>query len=131
MLDTPAECLIAETDRWLSEFEDAVRGGDWAQVEALFHPDSHWRDLLALTWDIRTVSGANRIVRALEAHVGAAGPSGFRTDCGRTPPRRVTRAGREAVEAIVSFETAAGRGEGVLRLIPIGRTAARSKPGRF
>jgi len=118
MLDTPAECLIAEADRWLKEFEGAARDGDWAQVEALFHPDSHWRDLLALTWDIRTVSGADRIVQALEAHVDAAGPSGFRTDCGRTPPRRVARAGREAVEAIIRFETAAGRGEGVLRLIP-------------
>ena len=45
-------------------------------------------------------------------------------DCGRTPPRRVTRAGREAVEAIFGFVTACGRGSGVLRL-----TADGAAPG--
>jgi cation diffusion facilitator CzcD-associated flavoprotein CzcO len=36
---------------------------------------------------------------------------------GRTPPRRVTRAGIEAIEAIFGFETAAGACHGVVRLI--------------
>jgi len=36
----------------------------------------------------------------------------------RTAPRQVTRAGTRAIEAIFRFETAEGRGSGVLRLIP-------------
>ncbi|WP_198376568.1 flavin-containing monooxygenase, partial [Neoroseomonas rubea] len=36
---------------------------------------------------------------------------------GRTPPRRVTRAGTEAVEAIFTFETATGPCNGVVRLV--------------
>jgi cation diffusion facilitator CzcD-associated flavoprotein CzcO len=43
-------------------------------------------------------------------------PSGFAIDPGRAPPRRVTRAGTNAIEAIFRFETAQGRGSGVLRL---------------
>lgn len=118
MLDIASNSLLSKTDQWLADFETAVFDGDWRRVEALFHPASHWRDLLALTWDIQTVSGAERIAEALKLHMAGAGASGFRTDMARTPPRLVTRAGCQAVEAIFAFETTKGRGEGVLRLIP-------------
>jgi hypothetical protein len=84
----------------------------------LFHPDSHWRDVLALTWRIRTVNGLDAILRELRAHAGRAHPTGFRMDPQRTAPRYVTRAGTNAIEAIFKFETAEGRGNGVLRLTP-------------
>ena len=45
-------------------------------------------------------------------------PTAFALAPGRTPPRRVTRAGTEAIEAIFRFETAEGRGSGVVRLVP-------------
>ena len=93
---------------------------DDARLRALFHRDSHWRDVLALTWRIKTIDGADAIVRELKEHVGRARPSDFSVDPERTPPRRVTRAGTEAIEAIFSFETAEGRGDGVLRLTPDG-----------
>ena len=41
---------------------------------------------------------------------------GFRITKGRTPPRQVKRAGMDVIEAIYEFETAVGRGQGVLRL---------------
>ncbi|HZL94522.1 MAG TPA: NAD(P)-binding protein, partial [Vicinamibacterales bacterium] len=107
----------AAVARWLSRFEQAI--ADSAPVlSGLFHGDSHWRDVLALTWDIRTVSGSERIGDALGKHVGHARPSGFAIDPLRTPPRHVTRAGTRAIEAIFRFETAQGRGNGVVRLIP-------------
>src|SRR5207253_10434987 len=46
-----------------------------------------------------------------------AGATAFTLDPGCTPPRRVTRAGTQAIEAIFSFETVQGRGSGVLRLV--------------
>ena len=45
-------------------------------------------------------------------------PAGFRIASHRTAPRHVTRAGTDAIEAIFQFETAEGRGSGVLRLTP-------------
>lgn len=105
-------------NHWLARFERALAEPDDILLGTLFHPDSHWRDVLALTWHIRTVSGLDAILRELKAHVARANPSGFRTDPHRTAPRRVTRAGTSAFEAIFQFETAGGRGSGVLRLIP-------------
>jgi len=105
-------------NHWLARFERALAESDDILLETLFHPDSHWRDVLALTWHIRTVSGLDAILRALKAHVARANPSDFRTDPHRTAPRHVTRAGTNAFEAIFRFETNEGRGSGVLRLIP-------------
>ena len=47
-----------------------------------------------------------------------ARPSQFKANLDRTPPRQVIRAGREAIETIFTFDTAQGRGTGVLRLVP-------------
>jgi cation diffusion facilitator CzcD-associated flavoprotein CzcO len=113
-----AETIPAIVENWLSRFERALTAPDDAELVALFHPDSHWRDLLALSWGIRTVNGRAAIVQELRAHARRMRPSGFRTNPERTPPRSVTRVGTQAIEAIFKFETAEGRGSGVLRLIP-------------
>jgi hypothetical protein len=110
--------VATTVDRWLAQFERALAERDDVLLETLFHADSHWRDVLALTWGIRTVSGLDAIVKELRAHVGRARPAGFRTAPQRTAPRHVTRAGTSAIEAIFQFETADGRGSGVLRLTP-------------
>src|SRR6266403_1325644 len=112
------ETIATIADHWLAQFERALAEPDDVLLKTLFHPDSHWRDLLALTWHIRTVNGLDAILRALEAHVGRAHPTGFKTDPHRTAPRYVTRAGTKAIESIFRFETAEGRGSGVLRLTP-------------
>jgi len=112
------QSLATLANHWLATFEKALAGGDDALLKTLFHPDSHWRDVLALTWHIRTVNGVEVILRELKAQAGRAHPTGFRTVPHRTAPRHVTRAGTEAIEAIFRFETAEGRGSGVVRLIP-------------
>jgi len=106
----------AAVARWLADFERAVAGSA-ESLSGLFRGDSHWRDVLALTWDIQTVSGSEKIGAALGRHLGHAKPSGFTIDSLRTPPRHVTRAGTKAIEAIFRFETAHGRGSGVVRLV--------------
>ena len=73
------ESVATTVDRWLAQFERALAEPDDALLATLFHADSHWRDVLALTWDIRTVSGLDAIVQELKAHVGRARPAGFRT----------------------------------------------------
>jgi cation diffusion facilitator CzcD-associated flavoprotein CzcO len=110
------ETIATIADHWLAQLERALAEPDDVLFKTLFHPDSHWRDVLALTWQIRTINGLDAILRELKAHVGRAHPTGFRTDPYRTAPRYVTRAGTNAIEAIFRFETAEGRGTGVLRL---------------
>ena len=111
------EAIATIADHWLAQFERALAEPDDILLKTLFYPDSHWRDVLALTWQIRTVTGLDAIRRELKAHAGRANPTGFRTDPHRTAPHYVTRAGTKAIEAIFGFETAEGRGSGVLRLI--------------
>jgi cation diffusion facilitator CzcD-associated flavoprotein CzcO len=110
--------LITVVEDWLARFEDALASRDGALPATLFLPVSYWRDVLAFTWDIRTLEGRDAIRRELKAQAGRARPAGFRIARHRTGPRRVTRVGREAIEAIFDFETAQGRGSGVLRLAP-------------
>ena len=96
---------------WLSRFEKA----DASSLRSLFHADCHWRDVLALTWRIETFSGRDAVVQALSA---APRPSHVEIDPDRTPPRPAMRAGQDVIEAIFRFETAEGRGDGVVRLTP-------------
>jgi thioredoxin reductase len=118
MLDRTDDISIA-TENWLAQFESAVaRPDDDSLLETLFHPDSHWRDVLALTWRFTTLGGRDAILAALKAHTGRAKPSNFSIDPDRAAPRTVSRAGTPAIEAIFKFETAEGRGSGILRLIP-------------
>ena len=87
-------------DHWLTQFERALAEPDDVLLKTLFHSDSHWRDVLALSWHISTVNGVDAILGELKAHVGRAQLIGFRTDPHRTAPRYVTRAGTRAIEAI-------------------------------
>src|SRR5215470_10905359 len=112
------EPIATSVNHWLAQFERALAEPDDVLLKTLFHPDSHWRDVLALTWHIRTVNGSDAILRELRAHVGNANPAGFAIDPGRTAPREVTRAGTSAIEAIFGFETVEGRCSGVLRHTP-------------
>jgi cation diffusion facilitator CzcD-associated flavoprotein CzcO len=117
MLDRTDDVSIA-TENWLTQFESALTTSDDTLLKTLFHPESHWRDVLALSWNIQTINGAEAILSALKADAGRAAPSGFRIDPDRAAPRKVTRAGTSTIEAIFKFETAQGRGNGILRLIP-------------
>src|SRR4051794_34984377 len=95
--DAAATELAAAPADWLTQFESALAGPDADRLKTLFHSDSHWRDVLALTWDIGTVSGADAVVRELNAHAGSAAPSNFRIDPARAAPRKVIRAGTPSI----------------------------------
>src|SRR5437762_3756002 len=113
-----SDTLATMANHWLARFESALAGGDARLLRGLLVSDCHWRDVLALTWRIETLSGSDAVASALRIHAGRARPSGFRTDPERTPPRHVTRAGTKCIEAIFRFETAQGWANGVVRLLP-------------
>ncbi len=101
---------------WLDAFGAALDGQDAAAVAALFQPDGHWRDLLALSWEITTASGGPAIETLVRNAFAQVQPRGIHLAPGRTPPRRVMRVGTEVIEALFAFETAFGAGSGVVRL---------------
>src|SRR4030088_3453014 len=117
MLDRTDDVSVA-AGNWLAQFESALAKPGDSLLKTLFHPDSYWRDVLALSWSLQTINVAETILRELKARAISAAPSGFRIDPDRTAPRTVTRAGTQSIEAIFRSETAEGRGSGMLRLIP-------------
>jgi cation diffusion facilitator CzcD-associated flavoprotein CzcO len=117
MLDRTDDISIT-AENWLAQFDRALAGPDDGVLKTLFHPDSHWRDVLALSWNLQTLDGAGAILKELPILAGRAAPRNFGIDPDRAAPRRVTRAGTDTIEAIFKFETSRGRGSGILRLIP-------------
>ncbi|WP_280295698.1 flavin-containing monooxygenase [Nocardia abscessus] len=112
--------LGERVEGWLSAFEEVLVAQDYSRLSELFVDDSHWRDMGAFTWDLGNVSGLGAIDKLMRACAGAAKPYRFQLAERRSTPTRVTRAGREVVEAFISFRTAAGYGTGVVRLMDTG-----------
>jgi len=102
---TKNDTMSAVVETWLADLEQALAAARDADLRALFLPDCHWRDVLALTWTIQTLDGRDAVVSALAQCAARARPNGFRIAENGTPPRRVRRAGIETIEAIVAFET--------------------------
>lgn len=113
-----ADTVATIADSWLARLERALAAPSRSDLERLFHAQSHWRDVLALTWQIKTLSGSDAILPELTMQAERARATGFKLDAQRTAPRSVKRAGTDAIEAIFRFETREGRGSGVLRLTP-------------
>ena len=104
--------VAVRVDDWLATFEQALSAKDADAVAALFAAESYWRDLVSFTWNITTVEGRDGVgdlVRGTDA-----GASGFRTTEEPTEADGVTT-------AWIAFETAVGRGSGLLRLTADGR----------
>ena len=51
MLDKTSDVAIA-AENWLAEFDAALAARDDGALRKLFHPDSYWRDALALSWTL-------------------------------------------------------------------------------
>ncbi|MGI6856432.1 NAD(P)-binding domain-containing protein [Mesorhizobium sp. 1B3] len=95
---------------WLASFARSLEAGDIDGVTGLFPEDCYWRDLLAFTWNIRTMEGRSAIREMLGETLARTAPAGWRLAQDATTDGGVT-------EAWFTFETATARGEGHVRLI--------------
>ena len=109
MPDTATQSPAAAVDTWLTSFEDALTEGDTAAASELFLDDSYWRDLIAFTWNIKTVEGPEAIKAMLDDTLADTKPHGFATTEEPAEAEGVT-------EAWLEFETEVGRCSGHLRL---------------
>ena len=106
---TTQDAPTARAQAWLRDFERALTSGDVEAAAAMFAPTSFWRDLVSFTWNIVTVEGRDGVRGLLEGTLAATSPSGFVVAEPATEADGVT-------EAWFDFETAVGRGRGLLRL---------------
>jgi putative flavoprotein involved in K+ transport len=117
LIDTSAKTTA---ESWLGDFAAALASGDATRLAALFARECHWRDILAVTWNLHTTSGAPAIAQRMVPAVTRMAPRALTLAAGRTPPRPVKRAGTDAIEAIFTFETMVGPCNGVVRLVSEG-----------
>jgi cation diffusion facilitator CzcD-associated flavoprotein CzcO len=117
MLEKLAPAAEEIAHQWVRDFDLALMGGDDKAVAELFLPDSHWRNLFGISWQLATFSGNEVIGRELSRRACGVRATGFRVDATALTPRRSIVAGREVIEAIICFDTVHGPGIGAIRLI--------------
>src|SRR5262245_48541709 len=98
-----------QVSTWLSQFASALDRQDLTTAVDLFGVECYWRDLIAFTWNMKTLEGKDEIRDMLAATLSHIRPSQW------------TFAGEGAAEDGVTagwltFETAVARGKGYLRL---------------
>lgn len=94
---------------WLAEFNKALANHDAQAASALFADTSFWRDLIAFTWNLKTVENPAGVRDMLAATLPGLGRIFF--ELAEEP---VESGG--VIEAWLTFETDQGRGQAVLRL---------------
>ncbi len=99
----------AITESWLAAFNSALAEGDVDNAARLFATTSFWRDLIAFTWNIKTVENPDGVRDMLGATLPHLGQVRFAI------ADEPSQSG-DTVEAWLSFETDIGRGEGYVRL---------------
>ena len=108
MLDTT---LDARTQAFLDKFEAALAAGDLDAAVAMFAPECYWRDLVAFTWNIKTMEGRDQVREMLSSCLARAKPRNWKIAEGES----ATETGG-VTECWISFETEAARGYGLIRL---------------
>jgi putative flavoprotein involved in K+ transport len=106
----------AEAQHWLEHFEAALSARNPVAAAALFLDDGLWRDILAFSCTIQTMAGRLAIEATLRKTLSRTLAKNFHIPGKRTPPRWISRAGDETIEALFEFESALGPCAGVLRL---------------
>ena len=56
-----------DAEHWLAEFGSALAARDISGATALFGDESFWRDLVAFTWNVKTLEGRDAIAAMLDA----------------------------------------------------------------
>jgi putative flavoprotein involved in K+ transport len=103
--------------QWLARFEDALAARITEGVRSCFAEDAYWRDLVAFTWDIGWVHGAEAIARALLSQADARGRVMLRLSDSHPPPRNMDFLGNHLIEVFFDLDTSHGRGSGIARLL--------------
>ncbi|MBG6145476.1 putative flavoprotein involved in K+ transport [Labrenzia sp. EL_142] len=108
MLDTP---LVHQTETFLKSFGKALQDKNVDEAVNMFQDDCYWRDLVAFTWNIKTVEGKDQVRDMLTRQLATIAPANWTTAEGEVP----TEEGG-VVTAWIQFETKQARCFGLIRL---------------
>ena len=109
-VDTRTQTPEQRAERWLHDFEEALRSRDVARAAGMFAATSFWRDLISFTWNITTVENPAGVADLLTETLEHSDPTSFAVE---EPPDEADG----VTTAWFTFETAVGRGRGLLRLV--------------
>ena len=108
MLDVTAEGRVSHV---LTNLGEALAANDLDRALALFQDDCYWRDLVAFTWNIKTLEGKEAVRAMLTTQLASVKPSAWAVD----PAAGVTEEGG-VTTGWFTFETDVFRGYGLVRL---------------
>ena len=80
MLDVFEAQNCAIVEEWLARLEQALTQPGSQSLNALFLSQSYWRDVLALTWNIQTLCGAETISDVIAERSKDAGLSNIQVE---------------------------------------------------
>ncbi|AVS62975.1 FAD-dependent oxidoreductase [Paracidovorax avenae] len=108
MTDTTA---AARAQALLDRLNRALAGRDFTAASRLFAEECYWRDLVLLTWNIKTLEGQGQIADMLAAQLDAAAPVRFALD-----EREAVEEADGVVSAWIVADTRQARGGGHVRI---------------
>ncbi len=106
---TDADSPSGRVELWFAAFEGALRDRDVERAAGLFATSSYWRDLVAFSWNLTTAEHPDGIRTLLGETLDRVDPTGFELEEPADEADGV-------VTGFYRFETAVGRGRGVIRL---------------
>jgi putative flavoprotein involved in K+ transport len=102
---------MAKVQSVLSQLDAACAAQDVDTAVSLFAESCYWRDLVAFTWNIKTMEGRDDVRAMLDACLSHVKPAQWQVD----EDAAATENG-EITEGWFTFETAVARGYGLIRL---------------
>lgn len=114
--DSSPDEVKAAFAAWLADFADAMATADTAATTGLLDGDCWWRDLLALSWDLGTYHGTDRIAGLLDEHLRQAKVSDVRVVTEFGPRFVAEEGGGGTIEGFFTFETPGAWCRGVARI---------------
>lgn len=108
MTDTTA---AARAQALLDRLNRALADRDFAAASRLFADECYWRDLVLLTWNIKTLEGQAQIADMLAAQLDAAAPVRFSLD-----EREAVEDADGVLSAWIVIDTRHARGGGHIRI---------------
>jgi putative flavoprotein involved in K+ transport len=108
MLDkTPSTRMQA----FLDKFGKALESGQIDEAVGMFADQCYWRDLVAFTWNIKTMEGRAQVKDMLQARLAQVKPTNWKVAEGEDATEN-----DGLMESWISFETDVARGYGLIRV---------------
>lgn len=115
---SPSASAVNIAQAWLSAFSESNAQSNIDIAEDLFLPDSYWRDILALTSEIRSLTGWTLIKQLINSRRSHLLSLRLLQELHNSPTIDAPFPDLTFVQFSFAFETPIGSGSGIGRLVP-------------